>query len=159
MGTLYYKITALNELGESVETTGSYDPALPTGGSIEEGGGQTLTFGSIPDGMFLKRSGTQIVGAAATGSARAVTHVSANTTLLSSAQIVLVDTTAGDVTLTLPSAAGAAEITIKNRAGSNKVILDGSGSQTIDGGATAELAAGDKATVSADTVNSNWQSV
>lgn len=159
MATLYYKITAVNELGESVETTGSYDPALPTGGSIEEGGGTTLTFGSIADGEFLKRSGTTIVGAAATTAVRSVAHVSASASLLSSAQIVLVDTTSGDVTLTLPSAAAAAEITAKNTGGSHKVILDGNGSQTIDGSLTVELLNGDKATIAADTANTNWQSV
>lgn len=159
MPTLYYKITAVNALGESVETTGSYDPELPTGGSIEEGGGTTLTFGSIADGETLRRSGTTIVGYVPTVVPRTVTHVSANTSLPSTAQIVLVDTTAGDVTLSLPSAAVAAEVTIKNYAGAHKVILDGSGSQTIDGALSVELAVGDRVTISADTFNSNWQSV
>lgn len=159
MATLYYKIVAVNELGESVETTGSYDPEAPTSGSVTESGGATLTFGSILDGQALKRSGTAIVGYTPSAPPRAVSHVSANATLLSSAQIVLVDTTAGDVTLTLPSAASAAEITVKNYAGAHKVVLDGSGAQTIDGSVTVELAAGDKATLSADTVNSNWQTV
>lgn len=159
MATLYYRITAVNELGESVETTGSYDPEAPEAGSVTEGGGATLTFGSIPDGSTLKRSGTSVVGYTPGYVARAVAHVSASATLLSSAQIVLVDTTAGDVTLTLPSAAAAAEITVKNRAGAHKVVLDGNGSQTIDGSATVELAPGDRATLAADTVNSNWQTV
>lgn len=157
--TLYYKVVAVNELGESVETTGSYDPALPASGSAVESGGATLTYGGIADGQTLRRSGTAIVGYTPAALARSVTHVSASGSLLSSAQVVLVDTTGGDVTLNLPSAASAAEITVKNYAGAHKVVLDGSGAQTIDGSATVELAAGDKATVSADTVNSNWQTV
>lgn len=159
MATLYYRITAINELGESVETTGSYDPVAPEAGSVTESGGATLTFGSIPDGSTVKRSGTAFVGYTPVAVARAVTHVSASASLLAGVHVVLVDTTAGDVTLTLPSAASAAEITVKNYAGAHKVILDGSGSQTIDGSATVELAAGDKATLAADTVNSNWQTV
>jgi hypothetical protein len=157
--TFYYRIVAVNELGESVERTGSYDPEAPTSGSFTESGGATLTYGSIPDGSTLRRSGTAVVGYTPGAVARTVTHVSAGATLLSSAQVVLVDTTAGDVTLTLPSAASAAEITVKNYAGAHKVILDGNGAQTVDGSATVELAAGDKATCLADTVNSNWQTV
>lgn len=159
MATLYYKIVAINELGESVETTGSYDPAAPTSSGIAESGGDTLTFGSIPDGSTLKRSGVSVVGYTPTALPRSVLHVSGNTTLLPSAQLVLVDTTGGSVTLTLPSAAAAAEIVAKNYAGTNSVILDGAGVQTIDGAATFNLAAGAKVTVAADTVNSNWQTV
>lgn len=159
MATLYYKIVALNELGESVETTGSYDPEAPTSGSVTESGGATLSFGSVPDGSTLKRSGSAVVGYTPTALPRSVLHVSGNTTLLSSAQIVLVDTGGGNVTLTLPSAAVAAEITAKNYAGANSVTLDGAGAQTIDGSATLVLAAGAKATIAADILNSNWQTV
>lgn len=158
MATLYYKITALNELGESVETTGSYDPEAPEAGSVDAGG-TSLTFGSIADGQTLKRAGSEVVGYTPAAIARTVLHVSANASLLAGVQIVLVDTTAGAVTLTLPSAASASEITVKNRAGANRVTLDGAGAQTIDGSATAELASGDRATLVADTVNSNWQTV
>lgn len=159
MATLYYKIVAVNDLGESVETTGSYDPEAPTSGSVTESGGATLTFGAVPDGQTLRRSGTTIIGYTPTALPRSVLHVSGSTTLLSSAQIVLVDTSGGAVTLTLPSAASAAEITVKNVAGANSVTLDGAGAQEIDGSATLVLAAGAKATIAADTINSNWQSV
>jgi hypothetical protein len=161
MATLYYKITAVNDLGESTETTGSYDPTLPTGGSVEVGGGTTLTFGTIADGQMVKRVGTQLVGASTVPPGpRSVTTVSANTTLLSSAQIVLVDTSSGDVTITLPSAAAAAEITIKNiGTATHQVIIDGSGAQTIDGSLTVELANGDRVTIVAITSTSKWESV
>ena len=33
MPLLYYKITAINELGESTEVTGSYEPAAPVAGA------------------------------------------------------------------------------------------------------------------------------
>lgn len=159
MATLYYRITPLNELGEGAPITGSYDPEAPVAGSFSESGGETLSFGSIPDGTTLKRSGTTIVGYTPTAPPRSITHVSADASLLSSAQIVLVDTSSGDVTLTLPSAAAPAEITVKNHAGAHKVVLDGASAQTIDGSATAELAAGDRATLAADTINSDWQTV
>lgn len=91
---------------------------------------------------------------------RAVTSVSTNTTLTSAHRIVLVNTTAGAVTLTLPAATGVYEFTIKNTGtGSNRVIIDGNASETIDGNATVELADGDRLTVIADTANTNWQSV
>ena len=54
--------------------------------------------------------------------------------------ILLADTTSGTFTITLPTAVGnTSTISIKKIATANTVIVDGNGSQTIDGGLTATL--------------------
>jgi hypothetical protein len=50
MATYYYKITAVNELGESVETTGSFETAEPVAGahaSTHASGGSDPLTGSL----------------------------------------------------------------------------------------------------------------
>lgn len=59
-------------------------------------------------------------------------------------ELVLVDATAGAVTITLPPAAqsrGQRVVVKKTDASGNAVTVDGSGAETIDGAATAALAA------------------
>lgn len=70
--------------------------------------------------------------------------------------ILLGDTTSGTFTITLPSAvSNTAKITIKKIAGSNNLTIDGNGSQTIDGGLTADLVrVYESITLVSD--NSNW---
>jgi hypothetical protein len=69
--------------------------------------------------------------------------ITASTTLVLSDSIVLVDATAGAVTVTLPPALNAEDkrYTIKKiDASGNAVTIDGNGAETIDGSATKSLA-------------------
>ena len=181
---LYYRITPINELGEGTPVTGSYTPGVMVAGAhasshaeggtdpltghlaasvakFKESGGQVLTAGAVADGQFLQRSGTSLIGVSAVAAApRSVVTVTGNTSLLTSHAIVLVNTTGGDVTISLPSAAVAAEFTIKNTGtGGHRALIDPNGAQTVDASATQELADGDKMTIAADTANTNWQTV
>ncbi len=168
-------ITSFNGLsGPSVSLAGgstgySFAPSGTTltmtgaSASIKESAGPTtLSIGAVADGQYLRRSGSSIVGASASAVGRAVTTVSSNTTLSadSSPRIILVDTDSGAVTVTLPSAATAQEITFKNIGTSgNLATLDGNGAQTIDGLTTVDLADGDSVTLASVTATTEWQSV
>jgi hypothetical protein len=59
--------------------------------------------------------------------------------------LILADATGGAITVTLPAVAdageGAAYLVKKTDASGNAVTIDGSGAETIDGGATVALAA------------------
>jgi hypothetical protein len=71
-------------------------------------------------------------------------RITASATLILNDSIVLVDATAGAVTVTLPPALNAEEkrFTIKKvDASGNAVTIDGNGAETIDGAATKSLAA------------------
>jgi hypothetical protein len=70
--------------------------------------------------------------------------------------VLLGDTTTVGFTITLPTAvSNTAKITIKKIAGSNNLTIDGNGSQTIDGGLTADLVRiYESVTLVSD--NSNW---
>lgn len=63
--------------------------------------------------------------------------VTAAYTVASGIDLVLVDATAGAVTVTLPSASTKRRLTVKKTdASGNAVTLDGAGSETIDGATT-----------------------
>lgn len=65
-------------------------------------------------------------------------------TVLTSAQMLIVDASAGAVTLNLPAAAGASNLSIvvvaKSVAGGN-VVIDPSGAETVNGSSTKTLSA------------------
>jgi len=83
--------------------------------------------------------------------------VTADTTLDDTMQYVFVDTTVGDITLTLPSIAsiGAYSYTIQNGSGNN-VIIDGDGSETVQTVATLVLSDGDSVTITSPGTGTNW---
>lgn len=70
-----------------------------------------------------------------------VRAVSASETLRTGDGVVLVDATAGAVTLTLPAANTmlGRVVTVKKLDAVNNVVLDGAGAETIDGAATQTL--------------------
>lgn len=77
-----------------------------------------------------------------------IATVTANTTLSSAHHTVLVDATAGNITLTLPTAASAYSGGVgrvynvkKIDASENTVTVDGASAETIDGAATQVLTA------------------
>lgn len=110
------------------------------GGEFYFGGGAS----GVPDGdkgdIVVSSSGTvwQIKpGVVANGR---FTPVSVNTSVSESGKKLLVDATAGDVVITLASAATINDVTIKRIDGSaNAVTIVCNGAQTIDGGTTAVL--------------------
>lgn len=70
-----------------------------------------------------------------------VVSLTASATLLEGYSVVKADATAGAITLTLPPARQAyRDVTIKKvDASANAVVIDGDGSETIDGAATVSL--------------------
>jgi hypothetical protein len=65
-----------------------------------------------------------------------IRSVSTNTTATTDDDFLIVNTDSGNITITLPAAADATHPLIIKNGGSNDVIVDGSGSETIDGSAT-----------------------
>jgi len=64
----------------------------------------------------------------------------ADYTVTSSDEVILADATSGDITITLPSASTGLHYYIKKiDSSSNKVIVDGDGSETIDGSTTQDI--------------------
>jgi len=63
-----------------------------------------------------------------------------NETAIAGSKVLLVNTTAGSITVNLPTAvSNVAQITIKKIASANSVTIDGLAAETIDGGLTAVL--------------------
>jgi len=67
-----------------------------------------------------------------------VEEVAADQAMSADIDFVLIDSTAGNVTITLPAAASSANRTIyfKKKVAANSMILDGNAAETIDGAAT-----------------------
>lgn len=90
-------------------------------------------------------------------------HIDINTSTTLDARhngkILLVDTTGGEVTLTLPVASGndGFAFVVKNAAGANSVVIDPNGNELIDGGATKAYTQGQKGWVYC--TGTAWQSV
>jgi hypothetical protein len=95
----------------------------------------------------------------ATGTSYSVASVSTThtETATSGTKVLKADTTGGTFTITLPTAVGnTATIIVKKVAGSATLTIDGSGSETIDGGTTASIVeVYESVTLISD--NSNWQ--
>jgi hypothetical protein len=109
--------------------------------SIEESSGPTsLDIGAIADGDFLKRSGTTIVGGtpgATTLNVITITSADSPYALTDANDVVLVDTSGADVTVTLhdPTTAEEKPYRIKMIVTGNDMILDGDGAN-VDGNPT-----------------------
>jgi len=75
-------------------------------------------------------------------SRKPVTTWTASATVTEGDMVCLVDTTAGSVTLTLPTAASVKGLTFtfKKLVAANNMIADGNGAETIDGAATQTIA-------------------
>lgn len=80
-------------------------------------------------------------------------------TATSGTVIIKGDTTGGTFTITLPTAvSNTATIIVKKTAGTASLVVDGAGTETIDGGLTASLVkVGESITLISD--NANWQIV
>lgn len=102
---------------------------------------QRLAFGPLdesPLGRALKKLENLLGRTPVFGATRTVT---AATTIIDSDDVVLVDTTGGSITVTLPPAATnlGRRFTVKKMVAANTMTLDGNGSETIDGAATVAV--------------------
>jgi len=87
---------------------------------------------------------------------RAIRAVSANTTALQTDFTILVDATAGDVTITLPAAQTGLVLNCKKTdISSNAMIIDADGAETIDGELTQQTIT-QNATLTVQSDGSNW---
>jgi len=68
-----------------------------------------------------------------------VTEVSAAYTMTLSDYLVLVDTTGGNITITLPDADPGRAVSVKKAVAANTVTIATAGSETIDGSATQTI--------------------
>lgn len=112
----------------------------------------TNTFGA-PTGR------TELAGVIVVNNAPAtpLTTKTANYTATAADHTIVVDATAGAVTITLPTAVGikGRTYTIKKIDNANNVVIDGNGSQTIDGSTTKTLTT-QYQTVTVQSDNANW---
>jgi hypothetical protein len=107
-------------------------------------------------GYWIAIGGTYNVA----GPRRGMTSVTGNYTVLADDDILLIDATAGNITVTLPTAVG-----IKGKVyttkridnSSNTVTIDGDGTETIDGSASYSLFYLEFVELGSD--NANWWSV
>ena len=119
---------------------------IPAAGDLELG---ELAINTYDGRLFLKKDvgGTQSIvnvtaGGGGTVAPNVVTTSAAtyNATQTDGIQIILCDTTSNNVTVTLPSAvSNTAIFHIKKIASANSMIIDPSGTETIDGGTTVTV--------------------
>lgn len=103
---------------------------------------RTITAGTgLSGGGDLSANRTLSVDTSVIQVARTVVTISTNTTAVVD-RTYLVDSTSGTITVTLPAAASSSgkELVVKRKTGSNSVVIDGNGAETIDGAATLTLA-------------------
>lgn len=102
----------------------------------------TLIYSTTDNKIYFDDGTSLIQLSTSSGSGNlSVNTVSSNTTITTLYDLVLVDTSSGDVTITLPTAVGnqGKVFQIFKTASANKIIIDGNGSQTIDEELTQEV--------------------
>lgn len=110
-------------------------------------------------GDVLTYDGSDVTWAAASGGGVSWTYErkSANFTAVAGYHYSI-DTTAGAVTVTLPaSGTAAAAIRLKRRAGSNNVVINRAGSDTIDGATSYTMANQYQANELVDSGLGDWE--
>lgn len=101
---------------------------------------------------------TQAIPSGGGGGAYTTTSQTANytETATSGTKIIFCDTTSAAFTVTLPTAVGnTATLIVKKTAGANLLTVDGDGTETIDGGLTAELYK-EQESITLISNNTNW---
>lgn len=126
-------------------------PAGTNGGVLAYAGGAWASTAAGTAGQHLRSAGagapvwSNIIGAASSvteyqGGARVPERtVSSNTTLDAQDEVVFVDATSAAVTLTLPAGASGRVIAVQRIAGTNNVIVQRAGADTIRAGGTGGL--------------------
>jgi hypothetical protein len=108
-------------------------------GLRETTGGTNLTMAGVTDGLFLKRSGTTIIGASAGGGGGSFTIEAISTTSTAATTNEVVSITAGGITVSAPASPATGDFlyfkdTNGNATASN-IVISGNG-KNIDGAAT-----------------------
>lgn len=127
--------------------------------SIRESSGPTvLDIAAIADGEFLKRVGTDIVGAAAASSTLTEVTTAIDYLLSDADDVVFVDTSGGDVTITLhdPTTAKQKYYDIKMIVTGNDMILDGDGANIDGAGSVTTALIYTSYTLIPDNANGEW---
>lgn len=103
--------------------------------------GRAVTAGGVVTSVDVSPAGGRQTKTFILNHQKSVRTVSTNYTALASDYMIGVDTTAGNVTVTLPTAASAVgqAYVVKKVAGANNAVIDGNGAETIDGAATQTI--------------------
>lgn len=109
------------------------DNSVSVGGTVN--GVTGLTLEAVHENIVLISNGSAWYSLSPH---RSFVSVNANHTVVWPERVVLVDTTPGAVTITLPSAAAykGLDITVKQSTAANTVVVDGNGAEQIDGANT-----------------------
>lgn len=126
--------------GTTVRLTASTDN-VSIGADAEPGSEKLQVTGSTrTTGEFIEGTGTTTAGVfGLTQAAKTASFTADNST-----SVYLCDATSGAITVTLPAASGATNRIYhikKTDSSANAVVVDGSGSETVDGGTTATISA------------------
>lgn len=158
--TLYSAFTAAGIV--KVANGGLGQGATPANGQIPIGTGSGYTPATLTAGANVTitntAGGIEIASSGGGGSAtEQFETVTGNTTLSSGTNAVLVDASAGDITITLPTAIGAEFVCYIKRIDSSthNVTVATSNSQTIDGNASISIPI-QYASVTLLSDNANW---
>ncbi len=138
----------------TVTTSGS----LTLGGTLAVPIANITATGTPSSTTYLRGDGTWST-VSSTGGGYTTTSQTSNysETATTGTKIILGNTTGGTFTITLPTAVGnAATIIVKKTAGTAGLVIDGAGTETIDGGLTATInKVYESITLISD--NTNWQ--
>ena len=156
-----YFIDEHQRIGRVLDTIGSgylaetnVDPEYPRNGDIRYADGSNWNPAS---GRGIYYYDGDIPAWVTASGPRKTESKTADYTITSADDVILVDATSGNVTVTLPTAVGldGRRYHIKKTTGPNSVIIDGNGAETIDGSLTAVVTIQYVAiTVVSD--NANW---
>lgn len=143
-----------------VINNGTADAAtIKTTGQLQLPGYTTTTSfsGTAVGFLAFDSSGNIITTASPTGGYTVTSQTSNYTeTATSGTKIIKCSTAGGSFTVTLPTAVGnTATLIIKKTAGSANLIVDGAGTETIDGGLTATIVKVDES-ITLVSDNTNW---
>lgn len=130
----------VDELGATIDETKVYatEAALLAATHVDG----IIGYAEDTDNFWFRRAGAWTTQATA-GEVLSIVGKTANYTATATDHTILVDATAGVVTITLPAAAASVgrEYAIKKiDASANAVTIDGNGAELIDGAATQSLA-------------------
>jgi hypothetical protein len=151
-------LTANQTITLSGAVTGSGTTSISTTLSNSVVGIANLSATGTPSATsFLRGDNTWATITASGGYTVSTQTANFSVTATSGTEIVLGNTSGGSFTITLPTAVGnTATIVIKKTAGTAGLVIDGAGTETIDGGLTASLIKINES-VTLISNNANWQ--
>jgi hypothetical protein len=136
-------ISRSNNSPNAVLTSTKYNNDLNTVyAKVNELDGDCITDATIPTVKYEDSSVTRAKLAVGAVAKESVSSKTANYTATSSDDLILVDSTSGNITVALPTAVGVSGKTLKVKktdSSTKTVILDGNASETIDAATTVSL--------------------